>query len=77
MPAGRNDVSTQKASRDDPPEPRITMKHYHSTRRARRRSSWPYMVSALMMLVILVLIIYFQDSCGSSISDSVFQMNQR
>ena len=77
MLAGRSDVSSQKRPRGDESQPRITMNHYHSTRRRKRRPSWPYFVSALMMLVILVLFIYFQDSCGSSISDSVFQMNQK
>ena len=63
--------------KNDPSEPRITMDHYHSTRRRKRRSSWPYVVSAVAMMVLLVLVVFFQDSCGSSISDSMFQLNQR
>jgi hypothetical protein len=64
-------------TKKDPSEPRITMDYYHSTRRKKRRSSWPYAVSAVMMLLLLVLVVFFQDSCGSSISDSVFQLNQQ
>ncbi len=61
----------------DRSEPRITMDHYHSTRRRKRRSTWPYAVSAVMMLVLLGLILFYQDSCGSSVSDSIFQLNQQ
>jgi len=53
------------------------MDHYHSTRTRKRRSNWPYVVSAVLMLATLVLVVIFQDSCGSTISDSVFQMNQK
>ena len=60
-----------------PSEPRINMDHYKSTRRRKRRSSWPYLISAVMMLVLLVIIVFYQDSCGSSVSDSVFQLNER
>ena len=62
--------------RSDKLEPRITMNHYHSTRRIKRRPTWPYAISAVLMLATLVLVLLFQDSCGSTISDSVFQVNQ-
>ncbi len=70
-------MSSEKRPRGGESEPRITMDHYHSTRTRKRRSNWPYVVSAVLMLATLVLVVIFQDSCGSTISDSVFQMNQK
>lgn len=69
----RPDDSEQSSG--DPP--RITMDHYHSTRRQRRRPSWPHLVSALVMLATLIMIVIFQDRCGAVLSGTVFQLDPK
>jgi len=54
---------------DDGP---INMDHYYSTRRRRRTPTWPYVVSAAVMLALLVAIVMYQDSCGASVSGVLF-----
>ena len=68
-------MPNDERQRGDRSKPRISMDFYHSRRR-KPRPTWPYAVSAVLMLATLVLVLIFQDSCGSTISDSVFQVNQ-
>ena len=50
----------------------INMDHYWSTRRRPRTPTWPYVVSAVVMLILLVAIVMYQDSCGASVSGVLF-----
>lgn len=50
----------------------INMDHYYSTRRRGRTPTWPYLISAGVMIVLLVGIVIYQDSCGVSVSDLLF-----
>ena len=50
----------------------INMDHYYSTRRRGRTPTWPYLVSAGIMLMLLVGIVMYQDSCGAGVSEVLF-----
>ena len=54
----------------------INLDFYHATRKGKRRSTWPYLVSAVLMLITLVVLVMFRDSCGSTISESVFGLQK-
>ncbi len=50
----------------------INMDYYHATRRKPRPPTWPYLISAVVMLILLVGIVFYQDSCGSGVSELLF-----
>lgn len=53
-------------------QPGINLDLYFSTRRRPRSPSWPYLVCAVLMLVVLLAIVAYQDQCGQSVSDTLF-----
>lgn len=67
-----NDSKEQTPQQPDEEKGPINMEFYRQTRRP-RSPSWPYILSAVLMLITLVLLVLFQDRCGDQISDSLFQ----
>lgn len=56
------------ASQDGP----ISMEYYHSSRRKPRPPTWPYLVSAVVMGILLLALVIYQDSCGAGVSEVLF-----
>lgn len=56
-------------------EPRITLDRYLSRRRPAPQMGWSQVVSLLVMLVGLLLILFYKDQCGESVSRFVDEMN--
>ncbi len=51
----------------------INMDYYFSTRRKPRTPTWPYLISAVVMALLLAGVLFYQESCGAEISEILFQ----